>query len=170
MTASRLTLACALPLAAALAASSANAHPGEPHAGPVAPALSAEAGAAAQAVDAFHAALGRGDAAAAAALLDDDALVFEEGEAEQSKSAYAAGHLAADIAYLKAVRETTADRNGAATGDLAWIATRGRALGRFHDKAVDRATTETIVLRRTPQGWRIVHIHWSSHASKPPAD
>lgn len=165
MTAARLALAWVLALAAA---SGAGAHPGEQHPASVAPALPAEARAAAQVVDAFHAALGRGDPAAAEDLLGDTALVFEEGQAEQSKSAYAAGHLAADIAYLKAVREVATDRSGAAAGDLAWIATHWRAQGRFQDKAVDRETTETMVLRRTPQGWRIVHIHWSSHATKRP--
>lgn len=164
-TASRIALAAALALGLT---DGAIAHPGPPHAAPSPSALSAEAQEAAKAVDAFHAALGRGDAAAAAALLDDSALIFEEGEAEQSKSAYAAGHLAADIAYLKDVRDVIVDRSGVATGGLAWIATRGRAQGHYHDRAVDRETTETMVLRRTPQGWRIVHIHWSSHATRSP--
>ena len=164
-TAHLIALAAALTLGATSAAS---AHPETPYPTASASRLPAEALEPAKAVDAFHAALGRGDAAAAAALLDDTALIFEDGDAEQSKSAYAAGHLAADIAYLKDVRDVTVDRSGAATGSLAWIATRGRAQGRFHDKTVDRETTETMVLRRTPQGWRIVHIHWSSHAAKPP--
>lgn len=164
--AARLALACALGLGATGAAV---AHPGAPHAPPASSsAMSPEAQTAAQTVDAFHDALARGDAAAAGALLDDTALIFEEGEAEQSKSAYVAGHLPADIAYLKAVRDVVAARRGGAAGGLAWIATEGRAQGRYHDKAVDRRTTETMVLRRTTQGWRIVHIHWSSHATASP--
>jgi hypothetical protein len=146
------------------------AHPAAPHATPQAAAvLSAEAGAAARAVDAFHAALANADQAAATNLLDERAMIFEEGEAEASRAAYVAGHLPADIAYLRGVRQTIVERTGTAQGGFAWIATRGRALGTFHDHPVDRETTETMVLRRTPQGWRIVHIHWSSHAAKPPA-
>ena len=163
----RIALACALVLGAA---GEAAAHPGAPHAAASSSAMTSESQAAAQTVDAFHAALGRGDAAAAGAMLDDTALIFEEGEAEQSKAAYVDGHLPADIAFLKEVRDVVAIRRGAAAGGLAWIATEGRAQGRYHDKAVDRRTTETMVLRRTPQGWRIVHIHWSSHVTRSSGD
>ena len=159
-------------LAAALTlclAGGASAHPGAPHTDASSSALSAEAQGAARAIDDFHAALARGDAAAAAALLDDMASIFEEGGAEQTKAAYVAGHLPADIAYLKDVRDVIVARTGAAADDLAWIATQGRAQGHYHGKAVDRDTTETMVLRRTPKGWRILHIHWSSHAAKPAA-
>jgi ketosteroid isomerase-like protein len=36
--------------------------------------------------------------------------------------------------------------------------------GAYKGKPVDRLTTETMVLRKTPDGWRIVHVHWSSAA------
>ncbi|HYD37026.1 MAG TPA: hypothetical protein VEA60_05400, partial [Allosphingosinicella sp.] len=52
------------------------------HEAPSAAGIPAAAEAAAATVDAFHAALRRGDTAAASALLTDDALVFEEGRAE----------------------------------------------------------------------------------------
>lgn len=54
---------------------------------------------AAAVVDAFHAALRRGDTRAAAALLSDDALIFETGGAERSKAEYAAHHLPADAEF-----------------------------------------------------------------------
>ena len=113
-------------------------------------------------VDAFHAALRSGNGRAAAALLADDALIYESGGAERSKPEYEASHLAADIEFSRAVTETLSLRSGAATPSLAWIASEGRLTGSFHGKAVDRATTETMILRRTPSGWKIVHIHWSS--------
>lgn len=47
--------------------------------------VSASARDAGATVDAFHAALRRGDTAAVAALLADNALIFESGEAERSK-------------------------------------------------------------------------------------
>lgn len=43
------------------------------------------------AVDSFHAALARGDTAAAAAAFSNDALIYEHGGAERSKAEYA-GH------------------------------------------------------------------------------
>jgi ketosteroid isomerase-like protein len=136
---------------AALASASAVA---EPRAG--------VASGAAAAVDAFHAALRRGDTAAAAALIADDALIFESGGTEHGKAEYAAHHLAADAAFSQAVPSKLIRRSGGGEGNLAWIASEGRTTGKYKGKAIDSATTETMLLRRTPQGWRIVHIHWSS--------
>ncbi|HEX8448146.1 MAG TPA: hypothetical protein VF652_01025, partial [Allosphingosinicella sp.] len=50
--------------------------------------------AAAAAVDAFHAALRRGEPEAALALVADDALVFEDGRIERTKAEYALHHAA----------------------------------------------------------------------------
>ena len=115
-------------------------------------------------VDAFHAALSRGDTGSAASLLADDALIFEEGGAERSKAEYAAHHLPADAAFSKLVASTLARRTGSANGAFAWIASEGRMSGTYKGKAVDHATTETMVLRRVGRSWKIVHIHWSSGA------
>jgi hypothetical protein len=38
-------------------------------------------------------------------------------------------------------------------------------IGTYKGKAVDRLTTETMVLRRVGAAWKIVHIHWSSAAA-----
>jgi ketosteroid isomerase-like protein len=124
--------------------------------------LPAAASEAAAVVDAFHAALDRGDGAAASALLADDALIFEGGGAERSKAQYAAEHLGADMAFSKAVPSKLVRRSGGVEGPLAWIASEGRTTGTWKGKAVDSITTETMVLRRAGDGWSIVHIHWSS--------
>ena len=121
---------------------------------------------AAAAADSFHAALRRGDTRAAAALLTDDALIFEEGGVERTKTEYAAHHLAADAEFSKALRSAVTRRTGHSAGSLAWIASEGRTTGTFRGKAVDRMTTETIILRRAGRGWKIVHIHWSSAAAQ----
>ena len=42
----------------------------------------------------------------------------------------------------------------------------GRTTGQFNGRAVDRLTTETMVLKRLADGWRIHHIHWSSRAPR----
>jgi ketosteroid isomerase-like protein len=120
---------------------------------------------AAAAVDAFHAALRRGDSAAALALVADEALVFEEGRAERSKAEYAASHAAADAAFSKAVASTRLRRTGHSAADLAWIATESRTKGSFRGRLVDRIMVETMVLRRDSGTWKIVHIHWSSAQS-----
>ena len=125
-------------------------------------ALPAAARGAAATVDAFHAALRRGDTRAAAALLADDALIFEEGGVERSKAEYATQHLPADAEFSKAVATSVTRRTGGSNGAIAWIATEGRTTGTFRGRLVDRVTTETMLLRRVGRVWRIVHIHWSS--------
>lgn len=113
-------------------------------------------------VDSFHDALRRGDTRTAAALLADDALIFESGGAERTKAEYSTHHLPADAAFSSAVSSMVTRRSSRSAGDLAWVASEGRTTGRFKDKPVDLLTTETMVLRRDAGSWKIVHIHWSS--------
>jgi ketosteroid isomerase-like protein len=123
---------------------------------------------AAKVVDAFHAALKRGDTATAAAFLADAALIFEAGGAERSKAEYVASHLPGDAAFAQAVGADLTRRTGGAGGDLAWVASEGRTKGRYEGRDLDRLTTETMILRRTGGAWRIVHAHWSSRAAAAP--
>lgn len=134
------------------------------HAQVTAPAatLSADARAAGAIVDAFHAALRRGDTKVAAALLAEDALVYEGGGVERGKAEYASHHLPADAAFAKAVASAVTLRSGWADGRTAWIATESTTKGTYKAKPINSIGTETMVLRRDPSGWRIVHIHWSS--------
>lgn len=119
----------------------------------------------AAAVDAFHAALRRGDPEAALRFVADDAIVFEDGRVERTKAEYALRHAAADAAFSKAVPSKRLSRTGHAAADLALIASESRTKGRFRGQDVDRIMVETMVLRRAADGWRIVHIHWSSAQS-----
>ena len=130
-----------------------------------APLLSVSAGADAT-VDAFHAAIRRGDIKSAEALMADEALIFEEGGAERSKAEYSAQHLPADIAFSQGAVSTTTHRSGGFDGTLAWVTSEGRMTGTFKGKAIDRDTTETMILRRIGGEWKIVHIHWSSAARR----
>lgn len=120
----------------------------------------------ARVVDSFHSALARGDTAGALALLADDAVIYESGGVERDKAEYASHHLEADAAFSKAVPGQVTRRSGAVAGNVAWILTEGRTTGTFRDKAVDRVTTETAMLRRSAGVWRITHFHWSSAAAK----
>jgi ketosteroid isomerase-like protein len=128
--------------------------------------LEADAQEPAGVVDLFHAALARGDTAAALALLADDAVIYESGGVERGKAEYASHHLEADAAFSKAVPSQVTRRFGAAAGSVAWILTEGRTTGTLREKPVDRLTTETAVLRRVGESWRITHFHWSSAAAK----
>ncbi len=160
---SRTSLAIALSIAvlsATPAFAQDHAHGHDHAAGSVA----AEAAGAVAAIDAFHAALKVGDTAAALALLAPDVMIFEEGGAERSRDEYASHHLGSDAAFAAASEATVARRSGWADGDIAWITSEGRTTGQFNGRAVDRLTTETMVLKRHADGWRIHHIHWSSRA------
>jgi len=151
-------------IAFALVTSGSNAHPSHQASAASANALASSARPAAQVVDRFHEALRRGDTQTAQSLLANGALIFEEGSVESGKAEYAAHHLGVDAAFSKAVPATVARRAGEASGNTAWIATEGRVTGIYGGKAIDRVTTETMVLRRLGTGWKIVHIHWSSGA------
>lgn len=116
-------------------------------------------------VNAFQAALSNGDEATATMLLAPDVLIYESGGQERSRSEYAAGHLAGDIAFMAGAKVQRLEQAQTAAGDLAVVTTRSRIVTRSKDKAVDLLSTETMVLRRVGSRWRIVHIHWSSRPS-----
>lgn len=146
--------------------SPADAHPSGTHQASTAGRVDSSLQTPAAVVDAFHAALSRGDTGGAAALLADDALIFESGGAERSKAEYAAHHLGADVKFAQAVPRSVTSRSGMAVGDMAWIATEGRTTGTYADRAIDSLSTETMILRKAADGWKIAHIHWSSAKAK----
>lgn len=117
-------------------------------------------------VEAFGAALAAGDGAKAQALLAADVLIYEFGGQEASRDEYAAGHLAADMAFLKGAVVKVLDRRQSVHGDVAVVTTRTQARGSYKDKPFDQLGTETMVLRRDGTAWRITHIHWSSRPAK----
>ena len=116
-------------------------------------------------VDAFHDALKKGDRTAVMALLAPDAQILEGGHAE-SREEYEKGHLAADIEFAQAVpskRENVVTRQEDSAG---WVTSSSRVSGNFKGRDVNSAGAELIVLTKTPDGWRIRAIHWSSYAVK----
>ena len=113
-------------------------------------------------VEAFHAALQRGDTAAALALLTEDALIYESGGVERGRAEYAAHHLAADAAFSAAVERTLVDRSSGEAGDAAWVTSIETVAGIYRDRAINSRSLETMLLRRIDDQWRIAHIHWSS--------
>ncbi len=119
--------------------------------------------------DAFAAALAAGDEATVKLLLAADVLIYESGGQESSRDEYAAHHMEADMAFLAKAKVQVIDRRHGASGDLAWVATRSRTTGTYQDKPIDIYGTESLVMRRTPAGWRIVHVQWSSRPVEPKA-
>ena len=118
-------------------------------------------------VERFHAALNKGDAAAAMALLAPDARILESGHTE-TRAEYEKGHLSADIEFAQAVPGKREDVITRQEGPVAWSTSTSRTTGNFKGRAIDSAGTELMVLSKTADGWRIRAIHWSSHALKKP--
>jgi ketosteroid isomerase-like protein len=125
------------------------------------PPASAQSQAPSEVVDAFHFALKSGDRRKALELLAADITIFEQGKVERSRTEYAKGHLAEDIAFAAATQRTVARRAARLLGNTAWVMSINRNRGKFNNRPVDFATDETMVLTRTAGKWRIVHIHWS---------
>jgi ketosteroid isomerase-like protein len=113
-------------------------------------------------VDAFGEALKANRIEEASRLLAEDVLVLESGGAERSRAQYLAEHAGADAAYLQGAEQRVTARRARVLGELAWVGTETRTTTRKDGKPRTSLGTETMVLRRTGAGWRIVHIHWSS--------
>jgi ketosteroid isomerase-like protein len=118
-------------------------------------------------VDRFFAALSAGNLDAAAAELDPDVVILESGGAEHSAAEYLGGHAGHDAEFLGAAQQSLGRRTARASGDLAWVATESELQAQDDGKPLTIASTETMVLRATDAGWKIVHIHWSSRTRKP---
>ncbi len=114
-------------------------------------------------VDAFGAALQAGDRDRIAELLDPDVVILESGHAEHGRAEYLAHHAGEDIAFLRGARIVLDHRTAEATDDLAVVASESTLHTRGKDGPIDLVSTDTMVLHRGPQGWRITQVHWSSH-------
>lgn len=115
----------------------------------------------AETVDGFHRALVAGDTAAILAALTSGARVLEGGAIE-TVAEYADHHLPADIAFAQAVQRERSGVEVTVRGDVAWAVSSSRAVGRWGEREIDSRSAELMVLERTPSGWRIAAIHWSS--------
>ncbi len=113
-------------------------------------------------VVAFHEALARGDSSAALELLAPDVLIYESGRAEQSRDEFQSHHLIVDMEFASQTSREVVTQSTHQSGDVAWVTSTTATRGMFRDREIDMLGTETIVLERTTDGWRIVHVHWSS--------
>lgn len=122
--------------------------------------------AAAATVDRFFAALSAGDLERAGAELDPEVIILESGGAEHSAAEYLGGHAESDAEFLKGAHHGLTRRTARASGELAWVASESEMHAEKDGKPMTITSTETMVLRPTDSGWKIVHIHWSSQLRK----
>ena len=109
----------------------------------------------------FHAALEAGDSQAASRLLAPDAVILEGGDRETRKE-YLDDHLQADIKFAQAVPARRSKADVTVSGDTAWAVSTSVAQGTYQSKPIDLVGAELMVLSKTPAGWVIRSIHWSS--------
>ena len=120
-------------------------------------ALSAE-----ETADSLFTALKTGDSELVQTILDPMVLIFESGGVESSLQEYASHHMGADMAFMSSMSREVISRTILEQGEIVVIATQARLFGTYHDKEIDSTSDETLVLQKKEQGWRIMHIHWSS--------
>lgn len=113
------------------------------------------------ALDAFHEALAHGDRDTALMLLTRDVRIVEGGHVE-SRGEYAAGHLAADMAFLSTLTRQVQSRDVSRRDGTVRIVTLTRLTGRRDGKPVDVLSEESAVLELHDGNWRIAHLHWST--------
>ncbi|MCQ4163652.1 nuclear transport factor 2 family protein [Tahibacter harae] len=164
-----------LVLALTLAAPQAWAHGNEKHTAQIAAGrdtagamltIAPAAAAAVAALERFSAALGQGELDRAAAELDPAVLILESGGAEHSREDYLGGHAKHDAEFLKTAHVALKRRTAQASGDLVWVGSESEIRASKDGKPLAISSSETAVLRKTAQGWKIVHIHWSSRAQR----
>lgn len=113
-------------------------------------------------VDAFSEALKAANFDTVKQLLDEKVLVLESGGSERSRDEYMSEHALADALFLRKAKSQLRYRQAHAEGLFAWVATESELQSEQNGKPLLLLSTETMLLKNTPQGWKIVHIHWSS--------
>ena len=94
-----------------------------------------------------------------------DAEVMEGGERESRKE-YVEHHLLEDIKFAQAVPSRQGKIDVSISGDVAWTQSTSLTQGTYRGKPLNLAGAESMVLSRTPAGWVIRAIHWSSRKAK----
>lgn len=113
-------------------------------------------------VDAFSAAIKAAKITDAGNLLDPKALILESGSSERIRDEYLQSHAMADAAFMQTAQQQLRYRQARAEGNVAWVGSESMLRTVKDGKEVVILSTETMVLRKGQDGWRIIHIHWSS--------
>jgi ketosteroid isomerase-like protein len=149
-----------------LATPAAFAHEGKTHAAPVSPAPADALAPVIATADRFAAAIKGADFATVRTLLDEKVLILESGGAERSLEEYLGHHAIADAAFLAGATVKVTRRAGNVQGTTAWLATESEITPAAGSDAKPLLSTETLVMRKAGNAWRIVHVHWSSRTNK----
>jgi len=126
------------------------------------PALGDQEAGPAKTVAAFHQALASEDKDRALELLSPELVIFEDSGKESSRKEYASHHLGADMKFSAGAKRKVLDQSVRIEDGTSWVMTRYSVKGKAGGKRLSLESAETMVLEKVPDGWRIVHIHWSN--------
>jgi len=112
-----------------------------------------------QVVDAFMQALANGQLEAARQYMTPDAVVMSNGQVLGARDAYIDGPAKGDAAALKGTQRELLNRGVSADTEIGWVISEKKL--RDAKGAHELHLTETVLLAKTPAGWKITGIHWS---------
>lgn len=115
----------------------------------------------------FDELMAAGDSTGILGLLADDLTVLESGGME-TRSEFRAHHLPADIEFARAVTSEQGPIVVRILGDVAWASSTSTVTGELRGRTISSVSAELMVLSRTPGGWKIRAIHWSSRSRRTP--
>jgi ketosteroid isomerase-like protein len=122
--------------------------------------LSPAASDAVQVVNTFLEALAGGRLEAARQLMTPDAVVLANGQVLGERDVYINGAAKGDVAALGNFQRELLRRDVKAGANLGWVVSE-TSLHPSTGQGPDQLVTETMLLARTAEGWKITHIHWS---------
>ena len=112
-------------------------------------------------VNDFMGALASGQLEAARKLMTADAVVMVNGNVLGQRDAYIDGAAKGDAAALRSVRRELLARQAKIGTDVAWVLSEKRLRATGATSGPSEVVIETMLLGKTPAGWKITHIHWS---------
>jgi hypothetical protein len=116
---------------------------------------------AARTVDAFMTALVSGQLEQARAQMTPNAVVISNGEVLGERDEYIDGAAKGDSAALRTVQRELVRRDARAGVDVAWVVSEKRVRSPAAPQGASEVVMETMLLAKTPAGWKITHVHWS---------
>lgn len=114
-------------------------------------------------VDAFHKALRQGDGKAALAFMARDVSVFEQGFEETTRDGWGANQLPDANKFAKATERRVLRKESGQDTNSGWVISTTLTSGDFDGRKLELEGTETMLLRRDGDSWKIAHVHWSAH-------
>ena len=115
-----------------------------------------------QVVNSFMDSLASGQLDAARQLMTPDAVVMANGQVLGLRDAYIDGAAKGDSAALRSVQRELLRRDARAGANVGWVLSEKRLrVPAAAATGPSEVLTETMLLAKTPAGWKITHIHWS---------